>query len=87
MTKESTGGFEIVDTDTTDLNHPVIQGLYQTIFEVAGLIQPSQPEAFAAAIRVTELIQKGANLDKINMDDVGLIFRAAGRFFKKINIP
>ncbi len=73
----------VIDSSQVGVDNPVVQGFYEMIFTVAGGIQPTQPEAFTAAMRVTEMIQRGVAPDKINMNDLGLIFRAAGLLFDR----
>lgn len=66
------------------IDHPVVSGWYQTLFMVAGSIQPAQEKAFKAADRLTKQIENGVTPDKINMDDVETVFRAVRREFHRV---
>jgi len=46
--QEAARNTEVVDTAEVGVGHPVISGLYGTIFEVAGRIQPSSSSYEAA---------------------------------------
>jgi len=74
---------EVVDIELADPDHPVIRSFYDTLFVVAGRVQP-QSSAYLAAQRVLDAIEANVSPDEINIDDIEKTFNAAGATFIKI---
>ncbi len=62
---------------------PVIQSLYEMLFNVAGSI-PSNIPTYEAAQRILDVVEQGDPPEKISTDDLESVFRAAGKSFTRI---
>ena len=76
---------KVADTSKDGVDHPVIQSLYETLFNVAGRIQPGSP-AYEAAQRILDVIERGDLPDKINTNDLESVFHTTGGTFERIVI-
>lgn len=74
---------EVVDTDKVGVDDPVIQSLYEMLFNVAGSI-PSNIPTYEAAQRILDVVEQGDPPEKISTDDLESVFRAAGKSFIRI---
>lgn len=74
---------EVANTDVDGIDHPVISSFYETLFSVAGRI-PSILPSYKAAQRILDVIEIGGLPDEMSMDDIELVFRAAGASFERI---
>lgn len=75
----------VADTSTDDIHHPVIAGFRETLFNVAGRIQPGF-SSYPSAQRILDIIEHGNIPDENNFADLERVFTAAGGTFERIMI-
>lgn len=73
----------VVDTKLAGPDHPVIQSFYDTLFVVAGRVQPRSP-AYPAAQRVLDAIEANLSPNEISIDDIEKTFHAGGATFIRV---
>jgi len=74
---------EVVDTSKEGNDHPVIDSLNKTLFEVAGRIQPIS-DSWKPAQRILGVLERGGSPDEIDVADLKSIFEATGGTFISI---
>lgn len=79
------GQTKVADTSVDGPDHPVISSWYQTLFFVAGRVQPGS-RSYEAAQRILDVIERNGPPEEINMNDVERVFHATGGTFERIVI-
>jgi hypothetical protein len=77
---------DVVDTQTTEPNHPVITGFKELIFVTAGTIQPNS-SAYEAAQRILKIVtDDNPNLENLSSEDLFKVFNAAGLYCERLTV-